>query len=116
LHLEFTEQPYAEAAPGGMLRLKSSFTVRLDSKSDEDEVDLRVRIGCPILEDEGQEGDDLGLKVAVQGAKAIVDKEDPLLYRFSLAKGDKIKFKIESEPYDTAWTVRLRPDINREQL
>jgi hypothetical protein len=116
LHLEFTEQPYAEAAPGGMLRLKSSFTVRLDSKSDEDEVDLRVRIGCPILEDEGQEGDDLGLKVVVQGAKAIVDKEDPLLYRFSLAKGDKIKFKIESEPYDTAWTVRLRPDINREQL
>ena len=32
-----------------------------------------------------------------------------------LAKNVKAKFKIESESYDPAWTVRLRPDFEREE-
>lgn len=114
LHLEFTKQPYAEATPEGMLRLKSAFTVSLDAKAEDEDVELRVRIGCPVLEDDDQEGDDLALMVDVNGVKAVVDGTDPHLFRFPLAKGAKAHFKIESEPYNPAWTVRLRPEIDRE--
>lgn len=77
-------------------------------------MDLRLRIGCPVLEDEGQEGDDLGLIVKVTGVDVRVDPEDQHVYHFTLAKGGKAHFGIESEPYDPAWTVRLRPEIDEE--
>jgi hypothetical protein len=97
-----------------MLRLQSTFTIKLDDKSEEDEVDLRLRINCPVLEDDNEEGEDLELAIEVEGIVAEVDAADPLTYRFKLAKHTKAKFKIQSESYDPAWTVRLRPDIERE--
>lgn len=114
LHLEFTRQPYVEATSEGMLKLKSSFTVSLDAKAEDDDVDLRLRINCPVLEDDGQEGDDLALTIDVDGIESIVDEADPHVYRFPLTKGMKAHFKVESEAYDSAWTVRLRPEIDRE--
>lgn len=114
LHLEFSTQPFAEATEDGMLRLKSSFAFTLDDKSEEDEVDLRLRVNCPVLEDENAEGDDLKLSIVVEGVAAKVDESDPLVYRFTLGKHAKAKFRIESEAYDPAWTVRLRPAIERE--
>lgn len=113
LHLEFSKPAYAEAADAGMLRLKSAFTVRLDDTSDEDEVQLSLRVNCPVLEDDNQRGDDLKLAVHVDGVKAVVDESDPWVFRFTLAKNGKAKFKIESEPYDQTWTVRLNPEIDR---
>ena len=115
LHLEFLTQPFAEATEDGMLRLKSLFAVTLDNKSEEDEVDLRLRVNCPVLEDEGGEGDDLQLSVVVKGVAAKVDESDPLVYRFRLSKHVRARFRIESEAYDPAWTVRLRPAIEREE-
>lgn len=114
LHLEFTKQPYAEATPEGMLRLRSAFTVAMDPKSEDESVELRLLVKCPVMEDEGQEGDDLELKINVKGVEAVFDAEEPRLCRFELAKGAKAHFAIESEPYDAAWTVRLRPEIEEE--
>ena len=113
LHLEFSKAAYAEAAEDGLLRLKSVFTVRLDETSEEDEVLLRLRVNCPVLEDDSEEGDDLKLDVSVEGVDAVADEADPWTFRFALAKNGKVKFKVSSEPYDPAWTVRLRPDIDR---
>lgn len=115
LHLEFTKQPYAEATDDGMLRVKSAFTVKLDDKSADEEVDLRLRVNCPVLEDENEEGDDLPMAVNWEGVKAVADPSDPLVFRFKIAKGDRARFSVASEPYDPAWTVRLRPDIDREE-
>lgn len=114
LHLEFTKQPHAEATGEGMLRLRSVFTVSLDDKAEEEDVTLRLRISCPVLEDNDQEGDDLALEVDVTGVRATVDESDPHLFRFPLQKGAKARFKVESEAYDPGWTVRLRPEIDRE--
>lgn len=114
LHLEFTKQPYAEATDDGMLRVKSAFSVRLDDKSEDDQVDLRLRVNCPVIEDDNEEGDDLPLQVSWDGVKAVADEADPFLFRFKLAKGEKAKFSIVTEAYDPAWTVRLRPDIDKE--
>lgn len=115
LHLEFTKQPYAEATDNGMLRVKSAFSVRLDDKSVDEEVELRLRVNCPVLEDDNEEGDDLALDVSWEGVTAVVDGNDPFLFRFKLAKGEKAKFSVASEAYNPAWTVRLRPDIDREE-
>lgn len=114
LHLEFVKQPYAEAASNGMLRLRSTFSVALDSKADDESVDLILHVRCPVLEDEGQEGEDLQLKIDVKGVVATPDPEDPKVLRFPISKGTKAVFAVESEDYDAAWTVRLRPEINQE--
>lgn len=115
LHLEFTKQPYAEATDNGMLRVKSSFSVRLDDKSADDEVELRLRVNCPVLEDDNEEGESLPMDVSWEGVKAVADPADPLVFRFKIAKGDKARFSVASHAYDPAWTVRLRPDIDREE-
>jgi hypothetical protein len=115
LHLEFTKQPYAEPTDDGMLRVKSAFSVKLDDKSAEEEVELRLRVNCPVIEDDNEEGDDLPIQVSWEGVTAVADGADPFVFRFKLAKGEKAKFNVASEAYDPAWTVRLRPDIDREQ-
>ncbi|MEB0056713.1 hypothetical protein [Variovorax sp. LG9.2] len=114
LHLEFLKPAYAEATDDGKLRLRSTFAIRLDSSSELDSVDLRLKLNCPVMEDDNEEGEDLDLNVSIEGVKAQVDESDPLVYRFTLPKNVKAKFKVESAPYDAAWTVRLRPDFERE--
>jgi hypothetical protein len=114
LHLEFIQQPCAWATNNGMLRLKGSFAVSLDENSEDDEVDLWLRINCPVLENESEEGDDLELSVHVEGVEYKVDATDPHVFRFRLGKSMKAKFRVESEDYEPGWTVRLRPDIERE--
>ena len=113
LHLEFSKAPYAEATTDGMLRLKGTFTVRLDDTSEDDSVPLRLQMNCPVLEDNNEEGDNLPLSVVIEGVDAVNEEANPWTYYFTLAKNVKAKFKVESAPYDPAWTVRLRPDIDR---
>lgn len=115
LHLEFSKAPYAEEADGGMLRLKSIFTIRLDDTSEEDSVPLRLQLNCPVLEDNNEEGDNLPLTVFIDGVEAVNDEANKWTYRFTLPKNVKAKFKVESASYDPAWTVRLRPDIDRAE-
>ena len=61
-----------------------------------------------------EEGEFLAVAVSIDGVKANPDQADAWTYRFTLPKNVKAKFKVESEPYDPAWTVRLRPDFERE--
>jgi len=114
VHLEFNKQPHAFATPNGQLQLTSAFRVSLDAKADEEPVNLRLRVSCPVLEDEGQEGEELNLAINVTGVDAKADAEDSHLFRFTIAKGDKANFEIQSEEYDPAWTVRIRPEIDEE--
>ncbi len=114
LHLEFTKRPQAEATAAGMLRVRTAFNVSLDSKAEEESVGLRLLVRCPVLEDDDQEGDDLKLRIEVSGVEASADPNEPALFRFLMAKGSKAHFTVESEDYDPAWSVRLRPEIEEE--
>jgi hypothetical protein len=114
LHLVFTKQPHAVATSDGMLKLRSVFDLFLDPKASEEQMHLHLRVSCPVLEDDGQEGDDLELIVKFTGVDAKADPNDHRLFRFAMKKGDKAHFAIESESYDPAWTVRLRPEIDAE--
>ena len=97
-----------------MLRLRAAFTVALDAKAGDEPVELRLKINCPVLEDAGHEGDDLVLDIKAKGVKAIPDPEEPAQFKFEIRKGATAHFTVESEPYDPAWTVRLRPEIDDE--
>lgn len=116
LHLVFSKQPHAIATPEGALKLRSVFDIFLDPKATEEQVKLQLRISCPVMEDEDQEGDDLALTVKFTGVEAQVDPDDHRLFRFAMKKGAKAHFAIESESYDPAWTVRLRPEIDAEAV
>jgi hypothetical protein len=115
LHLEWQSAPHAVPTADGKLRLAGTFVVRLDDKADDDDVALRLRVNCPVMEDDNEEGDDLALTIACDGVTSEVDPQDPLVLRFRLSKKGKARFKVESEPYSPAWTVRLRPDIEKEE-
>jgi hypothetical protein len=112
--LEFSRQPYPEAQPSGKLKLFSTFSVRLDDQAPDDNVELTVRVACPVVEDSGQEGDDLGVAVKCTGVKNFRVADDPSIVRIALGKGDVANFSVESIEYDPAWTVRVRPEIDRE--
>ena len=99
LHLVFTKQPHAIPTPEGMLKLRSVFDIFLDPQATEEQVRLQLRISCPVMEDEGQEGDDLALTVKFTGVEAQPDPNDHRLYRFAMNKGAKAHFAIESEPH-----------------
>jgi hypothetical protein len=114
VHLDFTKQPYVEATPAGALRLQGAFTVSLDQKTEDESVNLRVHVRCPVLEDDGEEGDDLNLNIGVKGVDAKPDAEEPRLFRFTMSKSAKAHFTVASEEYDPAWTVRLHPEIDEE--
>lgn len=116
LHLIFTKQPHAIPTDDGMLKLRSVFDIYLDPQAVEDQVNLQLRISCPVMEDDGQEGDDLALTVKFHGVEAETDATDHRLYRFAMKKGVKAHFAVESESYDPAWTVRLRPEIDAEAV
>lgn len=116
LHLIFARPPAARDTGKGTLQLRSAFSVTLDNDADDDEVALWLRIGCPVLEDEGHEGEDLALCIEVKGVKAERDPDDSHVARFHLRKGAKAQFEVESAEYDPAWTVRFKPEIEREAL
>jgi hypothetical protein len=114
LHLHFSRPPEAFATASGKLVLRASFAVRLDEGAQEDAVDLRMDVGCPVVEDDGQDGDELRVTVVCEGVPhAHIDGSTSSLC-FRLSKNERARFKVESEEYDPAWTVRLRPEIDRE--
>lgn len=114
IHLDFTRQPAAEAV-GQMLRMRAAFSVWLDSEAPEDALNVFLRIACPVLEDDDAEGEELTLKVEHDGVAANSDPSDKRCFEFCLAKGERARFRVTSEPYDPSWTVRLRPEIEASE-
>lgn len=114
LHMEFTKQPMPEPTDAGTLRLRGAFVLALDGKASDESVDLKLDLRCPVLEDDGEEGDELDLKIQVDGVVARTDPDDPHLLRFPLERGKKAHVIFESAEYDPSWTVRVRPEVDRE--
>lgn len=116
VHLEFTKSPRPEATTDGRLRLTSAFIVTLDPKAEDDSVNLHLRVSCPVLEDEGQEGDELDVTIDVRDVQATRDPDDTHLLRIKMLKGTTARVSVVSEPYDPSWTVRFRPELSDEAI
>jgi hypothetical protein len=113
IHIQFSSPPQSAATGDGKLRIRAAFSVHIDERSEEDLVNLRLRVASPILEDSDQEGDDVPVNVKCVGVSHKQHEEDSASLTFRIAKGDRASFEVESEPYDSNWTVRLRPEVER---
>lgn len=108
ISLKYVAAPRAEAI-GDELRLKAAFSVELRPEADVDEVDVRVRVACPVIED-GSVGDDLELAMS-SDVTLSDDTERPGWQTFSLKRSEVAYFECETVPYDAMWTVRFVPEV-----
>jgi hypothetical protein len=93
----------------GQLELTAVFAVKLKPDEEINELPVRVRVRCPLIED-GKEGD--ALPVVVQSsADTTPDPDRPEWVRVTLTQGEAVKFECISDPYDAAWTVKFVPEI-----
>jgi hypothetical protein len=116
LHLVYSQQPKPEPTPDGKIRLKTAFSVSLDERADDEVVELKLRVASPVIEDDNQEGDDVPVKITSKDVSAKPVDGDPASVLFKLKKGLRARFAVVSEPYDPTWTVRVRPEISREDI
>lgn len=106
--LHYSKQPRPERV-GTELVLKASFGVELKPEENVDELEVRVRVSCPVIED-GSVGDDLDLAMT-STVDLSDDAHQPGWKRFVLKQGHPAKFECESVPYDPLWTVRFVPEV-----
>lgn len=95
------------AAEDGQLRLSAAFTVKPKADYAGDPMRLMVRATCPIIED-GQAGDRLPLTIHTS---AGTQAQNDGWHEIDLGAGDLVRFQCETEPYDSAWTVRFVPEV-----
>jgi hypothetical protein len=91
----------------GMLCLSAAFSVRPKADYEGEPLRLKVRASCPILED-GQVGD--RLPMVVHSSLGLQTPSDQW-HEIELNAGDVVRFHCETEPYDSAWTVRFVPEV-----
>ena len=115
IHLEYSEYPRLETTPDGRIRVKTSFSVSLDERADDESVELKLRVASPVIEDDNQEGDDVPVKITSADVRTTPIEGDAAALMFKIGKGVRARFTVESEPYDRAWTVRVRPEVSREE-
>lgn len=108
IHLTYVKEPRPEAT-GGELRLKAAFSVKLKADENIEDVDIRVRVSCPVIED-GSVGDDLGLTI-VSDVALTDDVQRPGWKTFKLTQSQIARFECETVPYDPMWTVRFVPEV-----
>lgn len=91
------------------LRVKARFMVKLKKDAMVDTTKLRLKMICKVLEDnaEGRRVD-YDLEADADYSK---DPKDRDAYIFSVHKDAPVKFSVLTEPYDSLWTVRVRPVI-----
>ena len=109
ISLKYVQAPRAEAT-GDELRLKAAFSIELRPETDADQVDVRVKVTCPVIED-GAIGDDpLELSISCDTVLSD-DPARPGWQRFDLKQGQTVNFECETVPYDPMWTVRFVPEV-----
>ncbi len=91
----------------GMLSLSAAFSVRPKADYDGEPLRLKVRASCPIIED-GHVGD--RLPMVVHSSLGVQTTSDEW-HEIEVGASDVVRFHCETEPYDSAWTVRFIPEV-----
>lgn len=110
VHLVFHTEPVAKPLDDGMLEMSCKFEIRLKEEGPE-EMRLRLKVNCSILENEDHAGDALPMQIMVEGVDAEVNTEDSTVFDFTLSKTSKARIAIKSSSYDPNWSLRFRPEV-----
>ncbi|MES3056621.1 hypothetical protein O6V14_13380 [Sphingomonas faeni] len=108
IHLSYVEEPRAEAK-GDELCLRAAFSVRLKADESVDNLNVRVRVSCPVIED-GSVGEDLDISI-VSDIALTDDVERPGWKTFNLKQAQVVNFQCQTVSYDPLWTVRFVPEV-----
>lgn len=110
VHITFHGQPLPQAitGKGDVIKFATSFSLSLDNEFAESTAQIKVRLNCSIVEDEGIHGDPLPVRAHVRGGTL---KEENGSYVGQLEKNKPIRFEVESEPYDRMWSVQFVPEV-----
>jgi DNA mismatch endonuclease Vsr len=109
IHLQYDVPPYAEPIDG-MLRAKAKFSVRLMDDAKIAHATLRLRLTCPVIEDDA-EGDSISVFVKASKGTQLRKDADTGTYLFDIKRDQVASFSIETEGYEPLWSVRLTPEV-----
>ncbi|MCA0910073.1 hypothetical protein [Qipengyuania gaetbuli] len=115
IHLNYDSPPELHATEEGMLEMVARFGLKLKEDSDDEELDVRIKVTCAVVAD-GSDVDPIMLEMSTQeGELEVIDKESGL-YRARLSKDTAIKLTAKSAPYDPNWTIRFIPEVEPVEL
>lgn len=111
VRIEFKKQPTLAAFQNAsdQITFSAKFDVFLREDFEGQEANLRIKMACNILEDEDISGDDLATHIHAHGP--VFARDEHGAYLCTLTKGDRASFEVESEPYDSMWSVKFMPTI-----
>ena len=98
-----------DTAPSGEeLVAHAAFDVGIAADAEVDQLRVRVKVDCFVLEDGSRRSDGL--------LPITVDFEGPAhaddgAYLCDLTNGVPVRFLVTSEPYDASWTVEIVPEV-----
>jgi hypothetical protein len=98
-----------DTAPlGEGLVAHAGFDVGIAEDAEVDQLRVRVKVDCFVLEDGGRRSDGLlPITVDFEGPA----QADDGAYLCELTNGASVKFLVTSEPYDASWTVEIVPEV-----
>ena len=111
VRIEFKKQPTLSVAPNAsdQIMFLTKFDIHLREDFAEPSAMLRVVLDCNIMEDEDSKGDDLPIHVQAHGP--VFARDDRGAYVCTMEKGERATFEVESDPYDSMWSVKFVPTI-----
>ena len=110
IHLKYDVSPQLHATDDGKLEMSTKFFLKLKEDSEQDELDVRLKVTCAVVAD----GTDVDLIQVVttseDGVLQLLDEEAGT-YRVRLTKHSPVKLTAKSAPYDPNWTIRFVPEV-----
>lgn len=110
IHLKYDAPPELHATEGGMLEMVARFGLTLKEDSDQEELDVRIKVTCAVVAD-GSDIDPIPLETSSEGGDLELIDEDLCIYRARLSKDTALKLTSKSQPYDPNWTIRFIPEV-----
>jgi hypothetical protein len=96
-----------DTAPSGEgLVAHAAFDVGIAADAEVDQLRVRVKVDCFVLEDGSRRSDGL-LPITVDFEGPV--QADDGAYLCELTNGAPVRFLVTSEPYDASWTVEIVP-------
>jgi hypothetical protein len=111
--IQFTKPAIPEVAPGNQVRMTSTVQIGLSQNSMLESYPVRVSFEFSIVEEENDIGETwpINSQILTKNHDFTVGQK---WLKGILHKGKPLEIKVESDPYDSNWTGRLKPRVEED--
>jgi hypothetical protein len=110
IHLKYDVSPQLHATDDGNLEMTTKFVLKLKEDSEQDELDVRLKVTCAVVAD-GTDVDPIPVVTTSEDDDLELLDEEAGTYRVRLTKHAAVKLTAKSAPYDPNWTIRFVPEV-----